>query len=132
MELVMDFPGGMRVDAHFKGYRVSTDQPVAHGGDGSAPAPFELFLASIGTCAGFYVLSYCQQHALSTEGIRVIQKTHSNRETGLVDCIDLEIQVPESFPEKYRESLIRSANLCAVKKHLENPPSINVFTRVSQ
>ena len=129
MEMVIDFPGGARVDAHFGSYNVATDQPPAGGGTGSAPSPFALFLSSIGTCAGIYVLGFCQQRGLPTDGIRIVQRVHSDPASGMVGKIDLEIQVPPSFPEKYLPSLVRSAELCAVKKHLENPPQFNVFTK---
>ncbi|MCX6081143.1 MAG: OsmC family protein [Chloroflexi bacterium] len=125
MEMIIDFPGGSRVDAHFGQFTVATDQPPA----ASAPTPFAVFLSSIGTCAGIYVLGFCQQRGLPTDGIRIVQRIHSSF-TGMVEKIDLEIQVPESFPEKYRDSLIRSAELCAVKKHLENPPKFDVSTKV--
>lgn len=125
MEMLIDFPGGARVDAHFGPFTVKTDQPPA----ATAPTPFATFLASIGTCAGIYVLGFCQQRGLPTEGIRIIQRMHSNPFTGMVEKIDLEIQVPPTFPEKYRPSLIRSAELCAVKKHFENPPTFEITTR---
>jgi ribosomal protein S12 methylthiotransferase accessory factor len=105
-----------------------TDQPPAGGGEGSAPSPFEVFLSSIGTCAGIYVLGFCRQRGLPTEGIRIVQRVHRSRETGMVEKIDLEIQVPPAFPQKYYDSLVRSAELCAVKKHLEHPPSFEVTT----
>jgi ribosomal protein S12 methylthiotransferase accessory factor len=126
MEILIDFPGGSRVDAHFGKFSVATDQPPA----ASAPTPFELFLSSLATCAGIYVLGFCQQRGLPTEGIQIIQRTHSNPLTGMVEVIDIDILVPPSFPEKYRSSLIRSAELCKVKKHLENPPTFNVTTQV--
>jgi putative redox protein len=130
MEMIIDFPGGARVDAHFDGFTVATDQPPAGGGENSAPAPFAVFLASIGTCAGIYVLGFCKQRGLPTEGIRIIQRINRSMMTGMVEKIDLEIQVPPSFPEKYYDSLVRSAELCAVKKHLENPPKFSVYTQV--
>jgi putative redox protein len=129
MEMIIDFPGGARVDAHFGPYTVNTDQPPQGGGDGSAPTPFALFLASMGTCAGIYVLGFCKQRGLSTDGIRILQRMHTDPVTGLVGQVDLEIQVPSSFPEKYRPSLIRSAELCAVKKHFENPPTFKITTK---
>jgi ribosomal protein S12 methylthiotransferase accessory factor len=129
MEMVIDFPGGSRVDAHFGPYTVSTDQPPIGGGEGSAPTPFEVFLSSIGTCAGIYVLGFCKQRGLSSAGIRVVQRVHTDPRTRMIGKVDLEIQVPESFPEKYRASLVRSAELCAVKKHLESPPEFEVFTK---
>ncbi len=132
MEMIIDFPGGARVDSHFGAFTVKTDQPPMGGGEGSAPAPFEIFLASIGTCAGIYVLGFCQQRGLPTNGIQIVQRMHRDPMTGLVGKIDLEIQVPPTFPEKYLPSLVRSAELCAVKKHLENPPAFDVTTKVTE
>ena len=124
MEIV--FPGGQRVDAKMGHLTVETNQ------DGSAPAPFGLFLASIGTCAGIYVLGFCQQRGLPTEGIRIIQRVNSNPITRMVDHVELDIQVPPSFPAQYHDALVRSASLCAVKKHLEQPPQFDVHTTVVQ
>ena len=132
MEIMIDFPGGARVDAHFNGFTVPTDQPPSGGGEGQAPTPFSVFLASIGTCAGIYVLGFCKQRGLPTEGVRILQRVHRNPMSGMVENIDLEIQVPPSFPQKYYDSLVRSAELCAVKKHLEKPPRFNVFTQVKE
>jgi len=132
MEMIIDFPGGARVDAHFDTFTVSTDQPPMGGGEGSAPTPFSVFLASIGTCAGIYVLGFCKQRELPTEGIRIREQIHRNPVTGMVENIDLAIEVPPTFPQKYYDSLVRSAELCAVKKHLEHPPQFHVFTEVSE
>ena len=128
MEMIIDFPGGLKVDAHFRGHTIETDQPPAN----SAPMPFELFLASIGTCAGIYVLGFCKQRNLPTEGIRIIQRNHPNPASGLMDTIELEIQVPPTFPEQYHAALIRSAELCKVKKTLEHPPTFEVKTVVTE
>lgn len=128
MEMLIDFPGGARVDAHFANFTIPTDQlPAA-----SAPTPFAHFLASIGTCAGIYVLGFCQQRNLPVDGIRIIERINANPFNGMVQNIELEIQIPPTFPEKYRDSLIRSAELCAVKKHLENPPTFDVTTKVME
>jgi putative redox protein len=129
MEMIIDFPGGARVDAHFGPFTVNTDQPPMGGGTGAAPTPFALFLASMGTCAGIYVLGFCNQRGLPTEGIRIIQRVHSDPASGMVAKIELEIQAPPTFPEKYLSSLVRSAELCAVKKHMEHPPKFEIFTR---
>ena len=126
MEIFVDFPGGSRVDAHVGGFTIPTDQPPL----ASAPSPFELFLASIATCAGIYVLGFCQKRGISTEGIQVMQRTHSNPASGMIEQIDIEIVVPPTFPQKYFDSLIRAAELCKVKKHLEQPPMFNVTTKV--
>src|SRR5215211_8435101 len=101
MEILIDFPGGSRVDAHFGKFTVSTDQPPA----ASAPTPFDLFLSSIATCAGIYVLGFCQKRGISMDGIEIVQRIHLNPVTGMIDEIEIEIIVPPTFPDKYRESL---------------------------
>lgn len=126
MEIV--FPGNKRVDAIFNGTVVRTDQPVQAGGDGTAPAPFDLFLASIGTCAGIYVLGFCQARGIPTDGIKLIQRMNYNYQKRLFDKIEVEIQLPPDFPEKYKAAVIHAADNCAVKKHLLNPPEIVVKT----
>jgi len=130
MEMIIDFPGGARVDAHFGPYTVMTDQP-SKGMPGSAPTPFDIFLASLGTCAGIYVLGFCRQRGLPTEGIRIVQRSLSDPGSGMVNEVELEIQVPPTFPEEYYEALVRTASLCKVKKTLENPPHFNVYTKVT-
>ena len=129
MEMIIDFSGGARVDAHFGPYTVETDQPPSGGGEGSAPTPFAVFLASIGTCAGIYVLGFCRQRGLPTEGIRIVQRMYSDPFSGMVGKVGLEIQVPSSFPAKYLPSLVRSAEMCAVKKHFEKPPQFEIYTK---
>jgi putative redox protein len=126
MEMMIDFPGGSRVDAHFGPFTVATDQPPV----ASAPSPFEIFLASIGTCAGIYVLGFCKKRNLPTDGIHIVERVNHSPSTGMVETIGLEIQVPAGFPEKYHDSLIHSADLCAVKKHLEKPPRFDITTKV--
>lgn len=124
MEMEIVFPGGLRVDA------IAGDMVIPTNQDGSAPAPFGLFLASIGTCAGIYVLSFCQQRGLPTDHTRIIQRMHSNPFTRMIEKIELDIQLPPDFPEKYKEAVIRAAELCAVKKHMEQPPVFEVYTSV--
>ncbi len=130
-ELIVEFPGGARVDAHYGPYTIKTDQPPMGGGEGSAPTPFSLFLASMGTCAGIYVLGFCRQRGLPTEGIRIVQRMESDPRTHMISHVSLEIVLPPDFPEKYREAVIRSAEQCAVKKHLEAPPQFTVTTKVA-
>ncbi len=126
MEIV--FPGNKKVDAIFDGKVIKTDQPIQAGGDGTAPAPFDLFLASIGTCAGIYVLGFCQARGIPTDGIKLIQRMNYNYQKRLFDKIELEIILPPEFPEKYKAAVINAADNCAVKKHLLNPPEIIVKT----
>jgi len=127
-DMVISFPGGARVDAQFGPYTIRTDQPHQGGGNGSAPTPFATFLASIGTCAGIYVLGFCRQRGLPTEDIRLVQRLEANPATGMISKLVLDIQVPPDFPEKYRPALIRSAEQCAVKKHMEHPPQFEINT----
>jgi len=130
MEMEVVFHGGKKVDANYNGFTIKTDQPIRSGGDGTAPAPFDLFLASIGTCAGIYVLGFCQQRGISTDGVKIIQRMESDPFKRGIGKISLEIQVPAEFPEQYKEAVIRSAELCAVKKYLHDPPSFDIYTKV--
>lgn len=122
------FEGKKKIIAEYNGQRIVTDQPVRAGGDGSAPAPFDLFLASIGTCAGIYIKSFCDQRGIATDGISLEQDMKFDPVTHLITNIDIRIILPASFPEKYREAVVNSANLCAVKRHLHHPPAMKVFT----
>jgi ribosomal protein S12 methylthiotransferase accessory factor len=128
MDMIIDFPGGARVDAHFRGHDLPTDQPPQGGGEDSAPMPFEVFLASIGTCAGIYILGFCRQRGIPTDGVRIVQRNHRNPFNGALEKVDLDIQVPPTFPKQYHSALIRSADLCLVKKTLENPPKFEITT----
>jgi putative redox protein len=129
MEIVIDFPGGSKVDAHVGSHIIHTDQPVQGGGEDSAPSPFNMFLSTIGTCAGHYALSFCRQRGLNTDGMKIIQRTYTDPITHMVSKIDLEIVLPKDFPEKYRAAIINSVELCAVKKHLQQPPTFEITTR---
>jgi ribosomal protein S12 methylthiotransferase accessory factor len=130
MDMEIVFPGGKRVDALYKGFRIETDQPPHGGGEGSAPAPFDLFLASIGTCAGIYVLSFCQERGISSEGVKLTLRTEKDRERRMISRMQVDIQLPEGFPKKYKEAVIRAADLCAVTKHLYDPPTIDVHANI--
>ena len=130
MDMEIHFEGKRKVIANYNGQIITTDQPVSSGGDGSAPAPFDLFLASIGTCAGIYVKSFCDQRNIPTDKIKLIQHMEHDNISHMVSNIKIEIQLPEDFPEKYREAVINAANLCAVKRHLHNPPKFEVLTKV--
>ncbi len=110
------------MDARFGSYVVRTDQPPQDGGEGSAPTPFSLFLASIGTCAGIYSLGFCRQRGLKTEGLRIVPgEGHGGNSR-------LKIELPHDFPEKYKSAIIHAVELCAVKKHLQQPPRFEIVT----
>jgi len=124
------FHGGKKVYAEYNGFVLKTDQPRDAGGENTAPSPFELFLASLGTCAGFYVLSFCQQRGIDASGIELNQRMERDPKTHLIGSIDIEIVLPASFPEKYRAAVVQAAQSCTVKKHLQAPPQINLFTTI--
>ena len=123
--------GGKKVNAEYRGFTIETDQSTGNGGEGSAPEPFMLFLASLGTCAGIYVYSFCQRREIPTEDIRIVQKHHKREDGKGIGKITLEIEVPEEFPAKYRHALAEAANLCAVKKQIQNAPEFEVLTRAA-
>ena len=116
--------GGKKVDVEHRGLTIWTDQPEANGGDNSAPSPFELFLASIGACAGYYVLAFCQKRDIPTDGIELSMEIVRDEERHMVERIDISVHLPETFPERYVDACLRSAGQCTVKKHLEDPPEI--------
>lgn len=124
MEITFD--GGKVVTAHSHGHTIRTDQPVDNGGGDTAASPFELFLASIGTCAGIYVKSFCDNRQIPADKIKIIQTTNYNKETGLPTSVNLDIQLPPDFPEKYKASLLHVAGLCKVKKSIASPPTFEI------
>jgi len=126
MDLIITFPGGRKVDAEYKGHTIHTDQPVQAGGEGSAPSPFDYFLASIGTCSGIYVVDFCENRGIPLEGIRIVQRMERDPEKKMISLVSLDIEVPADFPDKYRESLIRVVDLCTVKKHMLDPPEFAI------
>ena len=126
MEITFD--GGKVVTAHSHGHIIRTDQPLDNGGGNTAAAPFDLFLASIGTCAGIYLKSFCDNRQIPAENIKIIQTTEYNKETGLPVTVKLDIKLPPDFPEKYKASLLHVAGLCKVKKSIANPPTFEMIT----
>lgn len=129
MKKVIDvtFPKGKQVNANIKGFDVLTDQPVLAGGNGEAPSPFDFFLTSLATCAGFYAVSFCQSRDLDTEGMRLELSREVNPETKLIDKMELNLILPEGFPSKYEKAIIKAMDQCSVKKHLDNPPTISTI-----
>jgi putative redox protein len=128
MDMEIYFPGGKRVYADYGGFTIETDQPARSGGGDSAPSPFDLFLAAIGTCAGIYALGFMQQRGVDPEGSRLTMRTHFDPDAGLIDKIELQLKTPPGFPDKYRDAIVNAMNLCAVKKHLQQPPAFAITT----
>ena len=126
MEMKVYFPGGKRVYADYGGFTIETDQPARGGGDDSAPAPFDLFLASIGTCAGIFALGFMQQRGIDPAGSSLRMTPQFDPDVGLVTRIDLDLRLPDGFPEKYESAIVNAMNLCTVKKHLHQPPEFAI------
>lgn len=133
MDVTISFPGGQKVNAELDGMIIPTDQPVAGGGEGTAPSPYDYFLAAIGTCAGYYVLAFCRQRDIPTDRITLHQRAEfavaADGKKRLAQ-VAIEIVVPPEFPEKYHHALVRSAELCAVKRAILEPPEFFIRTRV--
>jgi ribosomal protein S12 methylthiotransferase accessory factor len=109
---------------------IRTDQPVYKGGEGTAPAPFDLFLASIATCAGIYIVSFCQNRKIPIEDASLVMRQEKDPETKMITRILIEIILPESFPAKYTNAVVKAVNSCAVKMHMQNPPQFLVEPRI--
>jgi putative redox protein len=119
------FPGGVAVEARFGSHTVLTDQPAPVGTD-SAMSPFDLFLASIATCMGFYALRFCQERDIPTAGLDLALNPIRDPETKRVAKIEVVLTTPKAFPEKYRAALVRAVELCSVKRHLHDPPEFEI------
>jgi putative redox protein len=130
MEMKYDitFGGNKKVDAQYRGFTIHSDQPLTSGGDNTALSPFELFLASIGMCTGFYVLAFCQSRSISTDNIKITQAVIRNDTTHMVEKVMIDINLPPDFPEKYKAAIIKTAQSCSVKKFLDSPPEIQIST----
>lgn len=126
--MVVRFPGGKQVDAEYGGFTIHTDQPPEGGGEGRAPAPFDLFLASIATCAGIYVKGFCDSRGIATEGLGLEMRIAREPGSARIATLALDIRLPAGFPERHREAVVRAADLCAVKKHMLKPPAFEIRT----
>ena len=122
----VSFPGGKKVNAEIGGQIIPTDQPVDDGGEGSAPAPFLLFLASLATCAGYYSLQFCLSRNISTNGMSLQTTCTFDEAEHRYTAMDIALTLPAGFPEKYRDAIVRAMDLCTVKKHILNPPKFTV------
>lgn len=129
MPIDIFFEGNKKVNAVIDGFTVKTDQEIKSGGDNSAPTPFNLFLASLGTCAGIYVKSFCNQRGIDTAEMRISMDYIYDHEQKMIVKFIILIHVPQDFPAQYEAAVIKTASLCAVKRHL-NPAIENEITIV--
>jgi ribosomal protein S12 methylthiotransferase accessory factor len=120
------FNGKKQVFANVNGHTIKTDQEIRSGGEGEYPEPFTLFLASLGTCAGIYVKSFCDQRGIPSDQIRLTQSQQYNPVLKMIDRIEIQIHVPDDFPDKYENAVIQTASLCAVKRHLKEEIEVNI------
>ena len=128
-ELTITLPGGRRVDVQVGGHVLHTDQPRAHGGEDAAPTPFQVFLASIGACAGIFVQGFCASRGLPTDGVSVVERPIYDPDGALAE-VDLELRLPPGFPEKYRAPLVRAVEQCSVKRAIQRRPEFRVRVAV--
>ena len=122
----VSFPGGVRVNAAFKGFEFKTDQPPSAGGAGSAPSPFDYFLASLATCAGYFVAAFCRERRIETEGMVLSMRMERSPETHMIMKIMIDISLPPGFPEKYKAAVVKAADQCTVKNHMLKPPAFEI------
>lgn len=118
MAIEVYFDGRKKVNALVDGFTVFTDQPIQAGGEATAPTPFSLFLASLGTCAGIYIKGFCDQRGLSADSIVIEMDDVYDPVKKMITKFIMKIRVPADFPTQYDEAITRSAALCAVKRHL--------------
>ncbi|MBT3046527.1 MAG: OsmC family protein [Candidatus Thiodiazotropha sp.] len=122
----VSFQGGKRIQAEVGGYTIETDQPVKYGGEASAPAPFDLFLASLATCAGIYAWNFCETRKLSTAGMDLEMDCVRDEKRKMIVKVIFRLKLPADFPARYRDGIIKAMELCAVKKHMQDTPDFSV------
>lgn len=120
MSIDVFFNGGKKVNAIADKFVILTDQDIESGGEASAPEPFTLFLASLATCTGIYVQSFCKQRNIPTDDITLNMDWDYDTNLRMISKFRIDINVPTDFPEKYDNALIASASKCAVKRHLKD------------
>lgn len=129
MELQVELDGDKRVSTRIGNHHIVTDQPVKDGGQDSAPAPFDLFLASLATCAGFFVQSYCQSKQIDASGITVTLTTHRDPGSKTLSRIVTTIGIPSHLPDHLHKTLCRVAQQCSVARTIEAGPELAVEAR---
>ena len=129
MEIEIRLGDGRKVDASWGKFTVPTDQGVESGGEASAPEPYDLFLVSLGTCAGSAVLGFCRARDIPAGDIRLVQRVVRDPDRKRVARVETEILLPPDFPQKYEKAVGRAAATCAVRKTVEDPPEFVITAR---
>ena len=132
MDMEIHFPGGKRINSSYKGFTVMTDQPKEEGGDNTAPEPFDLFLASMGTCAGIYALSFCEARNIDTEKLKMGLIFHKRDKSNLIERIEIKMRLPPEFQKENAKATVRPTRLCTVKKQMDNPPQIEIIAEIGK
>ncbi|HDT12820.1 MAG TPA: osmotically inducible protein OsmC [Candidatus Aminicenantes bacterium] len=128
-ELKVVFGDKYKIDVDYKGFTIKTDQPVRDGGDGTAPAPFDYFLASLASCAGYYALAFCRERKIPTEGLAMTMTAEKGESSRLMERITIAVALPEGFPDKYRRAVVKAIDHCTVKANILQAPRFEVVVR---
>ncbi|MGE8501213.1 MAG: OsmC domain/YcaO domain-containing protein [Pseudomonas sp.] len=122
MEIKVNFLDNLRLEAKFDDFTVIADQPIRYKGDGSAPGPFDYFLASSALCAAYFVKLYCQTRDIPTENIRLSQNNIVDPENRYAQIFKIQVELPADISEKDRLGILRSIDRCTVKKVVQQGP----------
>ena len=126
MEITVNFLDNLRLEAKFDDFTITTDQPVRYKGDGTAPSPFDYFLASSALCAAYFVKLYCLSRDIPTDDIRVSQNNIIDPENRYNQIFQIRIELPSGISERDRLGIIRSADRCTVKKVVQQNPEFEI------
>ena len=126
MEIKVNFLDKLRLEAQFDDFMVIADQPIRYKGDGSAPGPFDYFLASSALCAAYFMKLYCNARDIPTEDIRLSQNNIVDPENRYRQVFQIQVQLPETISERDREGILRSIDRCTVKKVIDQGPVFKV------
>ena len=126
MEITVNFLDNLRLEAKFDDFTITTDQPVRYKGDGTAPSPFDYFLASSALCAAYFVKLYCLSRDIPTDDIRVSQNNIIDPENRYNQIFQIRIELPSGISERDRQGIIRSADRCTVKKVVQQNPEFEI------
>ena len=122
MEIKVNFLDKLRLEAKFDDFTVIADQPIRYKGDGSAPGPFDYFLASSALCAAYFVKLYCQTRNISTDNIRLSQNNIVDPENRYKQIFKIQVELPADISDKDRQGILRSIDRCTVKKVVQTMP----------
>jgi ribosomal protein S12 methylthiotransferase accessory factor len=128
MEIKVNFLDNLRLEAKFDDFTVTTDQPIRYKGDGSAPSPFDYFLASSALCAAYFLKVYCKARDISTENIKLSQNNIVDPENRYNQIFQIQVELPDDISDKDREGILRSIDRCTVKKVVQTGPEFKIET----